>query len=155
MAAASSARPVAVADGACRTTTVAASTAIATPTVRTRAAAGLPRLAPRNESGCNRRVIVPPGEWFSKNPVPALTAGSTLNRYSKRYWGAPPSHRTKPAAVAAASIAHLLAHRTSRTSGPWISFNAIAAPSAAPPHQRPATHDHSHTAESPSSTRLT
>ena len=43
-------------------------------------------------------------------------------------------HRTRPAAAAATSIDQRRAQGTSRTTGPWISFNAAATPSAAPPH---------------------
>jgi len=63
---------------------VPTSTATARAVVNMRAGVGLPRTTTK-VFGSNRRVIVPPGEWFSKNPVPALTAGSTLTTYSTRY----------------------------------------------------------------------
>src|SRR5256885_15290692 len=154
MAAASSDLPRAEDAGERSTRSVTTRIAIASSTVKTRAGAGLPGTA-KNVFGTKSRVMVPPGEGFSKNPEPPLTAGCTLNRYSNRYCGAPASHKTKPKAAAVPSIAHLLAHRTSSATGPWISLSATAAPRAAPPHHRPRTHAQSHTPDRPSSTRLT
>src|SRR6266571_865497 len=92
-----------------RAASVATSTATPKAVVNMRAGVGLPRTTTK-VFGSSRRVIVPPGEWFSKNPVPALTGGSTLTRYSSRYWGAPTNHRARPAAAAAPNIAHRRAH---------------------------------------------
>src|SRR6202158_2740791 len=101
-----------------------------------RAGSGAPGVAPRNVVGSNRRATVPPGEWFSKNPVPALIAGTTLNRYSRRDCGADTSHRPRPATRAAASIDQRLDQRTRSPIGAWISFNATAQPSTSPPPVR-------------------
>ena len=118
------------------------------------APSGAPRAAPRKVSGSSSLAMVPPGEWFSKKPVPALIAGTTLSKYSSKYCGAATSHSPRPAIAAAASIDQRRAHSTSRPTGAWISFKATAIPRAAPPHQRPATQARSHAPESASSTRL-
>jgi hypothetical protein len=66
--------------------------------------------------------------------VPAPITGSTLKRYSKRYWGAATSQSTPPVTAAAASIPHLRRSKTSAVTGAWISFSATAAASATPLH---------------------
>ena len=65
IAAASRARAVEVIAGGRRTHSVTAMATSAMTRVITRAAGGLPETAPRNVSGSTRRVIVPPGDWFS------------------------------------------------------------------------------------------
>jgi len=49
------------------------------------AAGGVSLTVPRKVPGARRRATVPPGEWFSNNPVPADNTGATLSRYSGRY----------------------------------------------------------------------
>jgi len=83
-AAASSARPVRVVAGLPSSISVMTRIATDVASVTMRAATELPGTA-KKVCGSTRRVIVPPGEWFSKKPVPPLTDGRTLNRYSKRY----------------------------------------------------------------------
>ena len=137
------------------TQNVTARTARAMAKVITRAAGLVSRTAPRNVPGSNSLATVPPGEWFSKRPVPADRTGATLSRYSSRYCGTASSHRPRPAAIAAASIRQRRPQMSRIPIGPCSSLIATAAPSAAPPHQRsPPTQPSSQTPLSAASTRL-